>query len=281
MIPEPTHRQVMLNGRLLASGDASIPSFAAGSQAGDGVFETIKVLGGRPVFFTDHCARLVHGVRALGLGCAPKPAELRARCHEVLVANATLEGVLQVTVYAARPDASELIVTSGSRYSPADFARGFRLKTARSVPCNSHFVRLKTIRQRAVYQRARRAAQAAGGDEALLVDPAGIVLEGSVSNFFLVRHGRILTPALTSGILPGIVRAQLLLASGLPPIEESIVPEHFVGDTTEAFLTNSLLGVMPVAWIDGYKYDVGRNPVTRAVIAAYQRLEAADIAGGA
>ncbi|MFI5336906.1 MAG: aminodeoxychorismate synthase component I [Opitutales bacterium] len=277
--------RVLLDGQIVEDPAPPLPP----DTTGDGVFETIKVTCGRPVFWAEHCARLTAGIRALGLATTTPPAGLRERCDALIAANGVADGVLQVIVFAApaadrnatrvsRPPATcdpaparELITTGPSRYTAGHRSRGLIVRTV-CCALRPAGAELKTLRFRALYQHARRTVQAQGADEALFVDEAGTVLEGAVSNLFLVRAGRIKTPPLTSGILPGIVRGLLLPQPILRITEERILATE-LATADEVFLTNSLMGVMPVARLDGHDYNLQSNPLTRACQAVYRRLE--------
>lgn len=278
MTPTP-QRQVMLNGRLLPADAAHVSPLSDGFMFGCGVFETIRVAGGRPLFFAEHCARLAHGTRELGLATnAVAPSALRARCLELLSAERFTEGVLKIVVFADVAGPAELITLRELPYTAAHYARGFRLQTVRTDTRAHGLGGLKTLNYLANLH-ARRSAIAAGFDDALFVDPSGQVLETSAANIFAVRGGRIFTPPLASGILPGIVRALLLRAATAPQPEEADITAKFLHEADEVFVTNSLLGVMPASRIDSREYELRANPVMREFAAAYQRLVHADSAG--
>jgi branched-subunit amino acid aminotransferase/4-amino-4-deoxychorismate lyase len=129
---------------------------------------------------------------------------------------------------------------------------------------------------------AKKEAMAAGMDEALLLNERGFVAEGSVSNVFFVRHGELLAPPLENGILPGITRETVLeLAAGskIRATEAEIRVEDLPG-FDEAFLTNSVLEIMPLVTVK----DKAGNPVsfgsgkpgetTRRLISAYREMVA-------
>jgi branched-subunit amino acid aminotransferase/4-amino-4-deoxychorismate lyase len=122
---------------------------------------------------------------------------------------------------------------------------------------------------------ARQEARAAGVHEAVCLNDKGVLAEASMSNIFLVTSGRVRTPGQDSGILPGITREAVLeLASQLniEAIEHKITLDELF-QAREAFLTNSLIEIMPLTEIDGRLIGSGRpGPVTQRLMAAYREL---------
>ena len=93
------------------------------------------------------------------------------------------------------------------------------------------------------YDTESKAAREAGFHEAVFANDAGLVTEGSVTNVYFVRGGRVLTPYIECGVLPGVVRTQLLHGN---MVEESILPLAGLADCEALLLGNSLRGVIPV-----------------------------------
>jgi branched-subunit amino acid aminotransferase/4-amino-4-deoxychorismate lyase len=250
------------------------------------VFETVRVLDGRPVGLAEHAARLAGSLDILGAAPATNdtrtgvsdpgynqanpgavPAGLAERCAAVIAANALADGSLKIAVFREAGGWAEEILARPSAYAPARHAAGFGLKT---VPCDRReglFLGLKTL-HRPHHQAARAAALAAGFDEALWVDPRGLVLEGSVTNVYVVRDGLAGTPALSAGILPGVMRARVVQLLGPRALREGDIGIGELRQADEVFVTNALLGIMPVARVDGTTFDLAANPVTRALMAA-------------
>ena len=121
--------------------------------------------------------------------------------------------------------------------------------------------------------RARRAAIAAGCDEMLFIDATGQVIEGAGTNLFVVRDGIALTPPLSVGPLPGIARGLVLALLGPERSREAPIDIALLHDATEVFVTNALMGVMPVSRIENHDYDVLKNPFTRALQENYRVAE--------
>jgi branched-subunit amino acid aminotransferase/4-amino-4-deoxychorismate lyase len=261
---------VVLNGRLLGAGEARISPLGDGFMFGLGLFETIKVLGGRPVFFADHFERLRRGASELGLTFTAAAGELRARCEQCLTANGLGEGSVKIVVFQDTDGPGELIVARGKTYLSEHYERGFALKTFPAGQRAGKLFSLKTVNYLGNL-RAKQAAVAAGCDEALFIDSAGLILEGATSSVFVVKDGEVLTPALDGRILPGIARNRVLklLKNG----RECAVPVQILAGADEVFVTNALLGVMPVAAVDQQHYDLNRSPVTKSLMEAYRKLQ--------
>ena len=261
---------VLLNGRLLAAGEARISPLGDGFMFGLGLFETIKVQNGRSVFFSDHFERLRHSAGELGLPFTAAAGELRARCEQCVSANGLGEGSLKIVVFQDTDGPGELIAARKKAYFPEHYERGFALKTFSGGQREGRLFGLKTVNYLGNLQ-AKQAAKAAGCDEALFIDSAGLILEGATSNVFVVKGGEVLTPPLDGRILPGIARNRVLqlLSNG----RECAVPAQLLSGADEVFVTNALLGVMPVVAVDQQRYDLNRNPVTKSLMEAYRKLQ--------
>lgn len=262
-------RFALCDGALVEAAAVRVPPLGGGFMFGEGGFETVRVRHGRPVFFDDHAARLA---AALGrLGAAPvAPREVwRRRCAEVIAANALADGSLKIVVFQDGSGWAEVILARVGVTAAARYEAGFRLQTVagdlRVAPLHA----LKTLNYLG-HVRAKRAARAAGFDEALWVDPQGRVLEGTTTNVFAVRAGEVCTPPLACGILPGVMRARVLRLPGVPGFREGELRLDELRRADEVFVTNALLGIMPVAQVDAAGFDLGRNPVTRALRAALE-----------
>jgi len=261
---------VVLNGRLLDAGEARISPLGDGFMFGLGLFETIEVLTGRPVFFEDHFERLRRSAGELGLPFTAAAGALRGRCEQCLSANGLGEGSLKIVVFQDTDGPGELIVARGKMYLPEHYERGFALKTFPGGRREGKLFGLKTVNYLGNLQ-AKQAAKAAACDEALFIDSAGLILEGATCNVFVVKGGEVLTPPLDGRILPGIARSRVLklLKNG----REYAVAAQLLSGADEVFVTNALLGVMPVAAVDQQRYDLNRNPVTKSLMEAYRKLQ--------
>jgi branched-subunit amino acid aminotransferase/4-amino-4-deoxychorismate lyase len=119
---------------------------------------------------------------------------------------------------------------------------------------------------------AQAEAQAAGADEAIMLNSRDAVACGGRSNLFALIDGSLRTPAVEEGALPGITRHvvfNLCKAAGTEVLEAAISRAE-LRTASEVFVTNSLLEIMPIRLLDGADLPVG--PVTKRLAAAYSRL---------
>lgn len=260
------HPFVSLNARLMPRSEAAICPLADEFLLGPGLFETIRVSDGRPVLFEEHLERLTRSTRTLGLAMPPEAGDLRARCLVLLAANTVIEGVLKIVWFREARIMNELVLCRDFPYRPEQLASGFRLATVRREPEPGPLAGHKTLNYHGNLL-ARRAVQAAGHDDALFINARGDAWECSAANIFAVIGGTVMTPPLDAGVLPGIVRGQVL-ASGVAPVEERVLPLAQLVAADEVFVTNSLIGITPVAVVDGRAWDLSRNAVTRRLAAA-------------
>ena len=124
------------------------------------------------------------------------------------------------------------------------------------------------------YILARLHAKEDGFDEAILKNTKGCIAEAATSNIFLVKRGRIITPDLSSGVLPGITRKTILqIAKRLRlNMKERPVTHKELMEADEVFLTNSLAEVLPVTKLDGKPIGIGRpGEITKLLHIAYQK----------
>ncbi len=260
----------MLNATMLALADLKISPLGSGFMTGEGVFETIRVEAARPVLFESHQARLSASLRSFDAKGFSSRGELHVRCMRVIAANSLVRGSLKIIVFKEAGGWSELILARQPGYTPAHYERGFRLKTFpgdfRVDPING----LKSLN----YLRnthARRAAVAAGFDDALFIGPQQQVLEGAATNVFVVKDRVIRTPPLSAWILPGVMRGAIIRKFDAGVREQEVTRDD-LRQADEVFVTNALLGIMPVAAVDEQGFDLAQNPVTRSLMAKVATL---------
>lgn len=273
-VPTDMNSQVLLDNVLLPAAEARVAATGEGFLYGHGVFETLNLRAGRPAFLAEHHARLCASAHDLDLPYSVSLEELRRRLCRVASANGIVDGSAKIVLFNNGDTTGELVTARSFVYPPEAYERGFSLRTVftgeRTGSLSSH----KTLNYLANI-RAKRAAQAARFDEPLFLTPAGIVIEGATTNVFAVRRGVARTPALASGPLPGIARAVVLSRLGPDRSREDLLTRADLDEAEEVFVTNSLLGVMPVTRIDDRMLPVG--PLSREMSAVFLRLELASL----
>lgn len=275
---------VFLSGSLLPRSQARISPFDHGFLYGFGLFETVRAYSGFPFRLDRHIARLLRGAAIIGLSPNLTDGQLQEACHHVLRANSLQDARLRITMSAGEGEAAPQPPTSApttfitaSQYVPdqALHVGGARAvfsalrRSNRSLPA-----RLKTT----CYLDnliARREAQAKGADEALFLNEQGKLCEGSTSNIFLVSGETLITPSLHSGILAGITREAVIevaRAQNLEVVEREVSPEELAA-ADEAFLTNSLIELLPMVEVEGKPIGSGRpGDVTQRLSERYRAL---------
>ena len=258
--------QDWLNGQPLGAGLQR----DRGLAYGDGLFETIAVRRGQPRLLERHLQRLASGCQRLRIPCdiAQLDAEIRAYAEllEEGVAKLLLTRGDGLRGYAppAKPEVRRLLLGSPAPAYPAAYAdEGIAL-----YPCTTrlahqqllaglkHLNRLEQVLARAEWSGTEYA-------EGLMLDQDGQPIEGVFSNLFLVRAGRLLTPALERCGVAGVMRGLILDMAAREGIETEVLPlslDDLLG-ADEVFLCNSQFGIWPVRRYAAANWSVG--PLTR------------------
>jgi branched-chain amino acid aminotransferase len=120
---------------------------------------------------------------------------------------------------------------------------------------------------------ATRRAIEAGGDDAILCNADGEVVEGATSNVFFVKGSQLATPPLDAGLLAGITRevvCRLAGELGHAVVQLRVRPDDLRA-ADEVFLTSSVRGIMPVTTIDAHPVGGGKpGPITQALRGRYE-----------
>ena len=265
--------QVGEQAELVDADQARVSVFDHGITVGDGVFETLKVLGGEPLALTRHLHRLVRSCEVLGLQ-PPNLDDIREAVGEVI---------------RSEPEASDLgrlriTFTGGAGPLASDRQDGshttiIALRSMQPWPSTTSAIVVPWVRnERSAVTGAKATSYAEnvvalewahqrGFSEGLFVNTIGQLSEGTGTNVFAVKDGDVLTPPLSSGCLAGITR-ELLLEWGLATEAELSLQDLESAD--EVFLTSSTRDVHPVAKL-GDRVWSEPGPETRYVGAQYIR----------
>src|SRR5262245_22707462 len=283
-------RAVWLNGRIVRGESAAVSVFDRGARDGAGIFETLRVYGGRPFAWERHMERLVLSAAELGFPVPASPRTLRPAVDEVLAAGGLSDAVVRVTVTGGasggrlgRTGAGVEAEPLGSRLwpdtrqvDPGDGGPlGGRACLSRT-PFTPGFLGRHKTTSRLALDLAREEARAIGADEVLLLSPDAELLEGAASNVFVVRAGGdIFTPPLAADILPGVTRAIVLELAGPLGIivHEAPIPLEMLRWASEVFVTNSVQELLPLREVGGR--PVPEREVTLRLLERYREKVAA------
>jgi branched-chain amino acid aminotransferase len=247
----------VLDGQVLPADEATIPVTDTGLLRGDGVFEVIRVYEGQPFAFDDHLRRMANSAKNLRLEI--DLSAVRADAEALLDEAGPVDGAVR------------LLVTRGGR----------RVGLVEPLPAHNRPLALTSIEyvpprvldgvkslSYAGNMLAKRLAEEAGGDEALLVTPHGRVLEGTTSSLFVSLDGEMLvTPPLSDRVLDSITRRHLLAL--LPHAREEVVTREELRRAREAFLASTTREVQAIARIDDDELPLAPGPLTQAAGAAF------------
>ncbi len=257
---------IYLNGRMVDEANARVSVFDRGFLYGDGVFETVRIHHGHPVWLDRHLARLSHSCQAIHLEV---PATNWHDVFQRLIARNQLEhAMIRLTLSRGtcvpRDDGA---VTAEACAGPtvALVPRPLRHITAQQrhngVPIITATIRRPSPASYPTHAKtlsyvntvlAAREATARGAFEGLQLTVDGYLAECAMSNVFFVKHNTLHTPSLACGVLPGITRGIVLDIAptlGLDTREGRYLPD-ILNDADECFITSSGIGILPVDTID-------------------------------
>ena len=260
----------------------SVPAGDRGLAFGDGVFRTLRVRGARPLNWERHLRRLAHDCAALGI-VAPDEAVLRGEIGRVAPGDAIAKVIVTRGIsergysVPVDPVPTRIVAAYSPAAYPAELAReGVRVRRCALVLSEQpRLAGVKTLcRLENVLARAEWSDPLIR--EGLLCDAAGRLIEGTMSNVFLVSHGIVVTPGLTRCGVAGAQRERVLdIARALGcACEVRDVAFEELARADEVFLTNSLIGLWPVAALEGTSWHPG--PLTRRL---QEQVEADDARG--
>lgn len=282
------HAVCWMNGTLVPAREATVSVFDHGLLYGDGVFEGIRFYNHRAFRLEAHLERLTLSSRAIALRLPYGHDELADAVQQAIAAFGQADGYLRlVATRGAGPMGLDprgcshanvfLIADEFHLVSSAVRERGVRLIIAntRRLPADGLDPRIKSLN----YLNnilARIEANCADADEAVLLNGAGLVAEGTTENLFIVRAGELLTPPVTDGALDGITRGCVieLAANAGNSVRETSLAPYDLYTADECFLTGTGAELIPVREIDGRAPTACPGPVFQALQARFADLVA-------
>jgi branched-chain amino acid aminotransferase len=266
--------QVWISGSLEAASGATVSAFDHGLTVGDGVFETLKAVDGRPFAVRRHLARLRRSAAGLDLAIPYDDDALRAAVAGVLGSHELATARVRITVTAGpAPLGSErgndpptVVVAVG----PLEDAPATTAVCVVPWPRNERgaMAGIKTTSY-AENVKALAFAKARGCTEAIFATTTDLLCEGTGSNVFVGLDGRLVTPPLRAGCLAGVTRDLVLETT--EAVEADVPMASFLA-ADEIFLTSTGRDVQPVTRVNDRSLAVG--PLTAAAAAAFAALVA-------
>lgn len=257
--------QIYINGEFFHRSEAKVSVFDSGFLVGDGIWEGIRLHAGRFAFLERHLDRLFAGAKAIDLDIGSRESITRAL--QLTIERNNMEDDVHLRLMITRGDKKTpsqhpsnvvggpnmVIIAEHKLADPAVADQGITLFTAtvRRPPPDTLDQRLN-CHSKLHEVIALIQAVNAGADEALMLDPTGAVATCNATNFFMVRHGELLTSTGQYN-LAGITRAVILeqaKAAGIPTAERPFSLTD-VYDADEAFVTGTFGGLTPVREVDG------------------------------
>lgn len=277
-----------INGRFTTTAERVLSVEDRGFQFGDAVYEVFKFVGKKPILLTEHYKRMDRGLREIEIANPwPAVSDFAATTRELLERTSFGDGIVYTQVsrgvserahfYPENLQPTAVVYSRAFRFpDAAKKERGIKLITTRDLRWRQCQVKSVNLLANAL---AKKKAQRAGVDEALLIDD-GLVREGASASFFGVRERRIITHPLDDYILPGVVRDRTidLALRAKIRVDERPLRETELLNLEEAFITSTTMGVMPVSEIDGRIIGNSRcGEITAELQRLFDDLERAEI----
>ena len=279
--------KIYINGKLLDKANATISVYDHGLLYGDGVFEGIRIYGGRVFRLPQHIERLYDSARTICLDIPLTPVQMAEAITATVRANAKQEGYIRVVVTRGAghlgldprktTDPQVIIIVDDISLYPAElYEHGMEIVTAATIRNHPNAVnpRIKSLN----YLNnilAKIEAVRAGCHEALMLNHKGEVAECTGDNLFLVKHQVLLTPPLDAGVLEGVTRnavLELALAEKIV-VQQTALTRHDVYTADECFLTGTAAEVIAVVKCDGRVIGTGKpGSITRQLMERFHQL---------
>jgi branched-chain amino acid aminotransferase len=263
---------LFVNGELHPSCEAAIFDRIDGNS----VYEVIKLIGGVPLFFEDHLARMRRSAALMGAGIEKPPARVRAEINELVKKSGCADINVKLVWYPEK-ERSIFLTYFVRQDFPDDgaYLRGVHTILYDGERRNPQIKAVKTSYR----ERVRAVREAAGAYEALLVDDKGFVSEGTRSNlFFLIDH-QLCTPP-SDAVLLGVTRQHVMALCRVLEIDvqEKMLHKDDLNRIEAAFITGTTIDILPIGSIGRLQFASVGHPVIQTITRAFTEEVSACIA---
>lgn len=268
--------KIWVNGKFVREEEAKVEIISAGFLYGQGAFETMRAYNERVFRLDSHLERLFKALPILNIELAVGHEVLKKAVKQALKENNLKDAYLRITVWQGKDKAEAAVFARDYNFlNKEDYRRGF--KAIVSNFRQNEFSVLSGIKSAnylpllLAYQEARKN----NADEALLLNTRGFLAEASRANIFIVKDNSLLTPSLDCGCLAGITRDTVFALAGKEKLRviEAKISRQDLEKADEAFLTNSLIEIMPLVLVDGRPVKKGTpGKITGLLLKRYRSL---------
>jgi len=278
---------IWINGQWHDRDSAMISVYDHGLLYGDGVFEGMRVYGGRPFRLEEHLDRLYDSAQALWITVPMTKADMGRVTEEGIARAGISEGYLRHVVTRgvgdlgldprSCPRPTVFIIFDTIRIWPRErYEKGLAMISAATPMPDRETLspRVKSLNY-LPHIMAKLEGIHAQMDEVLMLDRGGYVAEASGMNVFIVKRGVVTTPPAWTGVLRGVTRDLVIGLAGEAglPMREEPINRYDVYTADEAFLTGTAAEIAPIRSLDGRQIGAGPiGPVTRTLMDRFQAL---------
>ena len=280
---------IYIDGEYYPKSKAKISVFDHGLLYGDGVFEGIRAYNGIVFKLKEHIDRLYQSAHAMMLQIPLTKEQVIEAVLETLRKNKMKDAYIRLVVTRGVgdlgldprkcPKATVIIITGaivlhGNEAKEKGITALVSWVRRHPVDATSHEIKSLNYLNSVM---AKIEANSVGADEAICLDKNGFVAEGVGENIFIVKNGKVFTPPVCSGALPGItaqVVTKLATKLGHEVVESNITPYQLL-NADEAFFTGTAAEIVPIREVNKRQIGDGKpGPVAKQLIAAFQKVVA-------
>lgn len=270
--------KIYLNGKFVERQEAKISIFDPGFLYGQGLFETMRAYNGKIFRLDSHIERLCTFAPRINIKLNINANALKEAALRCIKENKLKDAYVRLTVWQSQTQeaGAALFAKSYNFLSEEDYQRGFKAVILHTFRQNEYsplsgIKSANYLQLFLTYQEAKKH----NVDEALLLNTQGMLAEASRANIFLIKDNCLITPSLECGCLPGITRDTALAIAKkekIEAIETKVTPED-LKKADEAFLTNSLIELMPLVFVDNKPICKGTpGRITEKLLKSYRSL---------